>query len=149
MGCCPTWPAAPATPSPEPSLPMGTGWEAPVLLLSLPGQDSERCWPSNAPFSASKWGMGIVTVERPGVESSVEAAATQGTEDVEITSCCQFQKTGKKKKQPDALFCPFLWLRIICMVGLHTPVPLCSSTQGRFSKRKKYKMPSAKKKGCL
>lgn len=93
------------------------------------------------------------------MESSVEAAATQGTEEVEMTSCCQFQNMGEKiiikkkknnfKKQPDPLFCLCLWLRISSMVGLHTPVPLCSSTQGKFSKTNVYKMPSAKKKGCL
>lgn len=33
------------------------------------------------------------------MESSVEAAATQGTEEVENTSCCQFQKMEKKKEK--------------------------------------------------
>lgn len=60
-----------------------------MLLLSLPGQDRhpQLCWPSNSPFSASKWGMCTATLESRGVESSVEAAATQGTEEVENISC--------------------------------------------------------------
>lgn len=115
------------TPAPEPfpthrSCP--GGFAAPAEPPWAGQSSSERCRPSDAPFRASKWGTRTATLERSGGESSVFRQQRQhrGQKKWKLLLVTIF-KTWREKKQPDTLFCPRLWLRISCMVGLRASVP--------------------------
>lgn len=141
----------------EPSLPMGRGQEVPVLLLSLPGQDRHpqsyagqailplvpkmghvHCYPGELRCGELSRSSSNIGNRRSGKYFLLL-----------VSKAGEKRKPNPRIKHPDTLFCPCLWLSIICMVGLHIPVSPCSSTRGRLSQTNTYKMPSAKKKDCL